>query len=87
MFKNKNFAREARKKIGFWGYTKGGTLKKHPRAKRAIFFWDFKAIYKGKPLKTGYFKGLKSAKSGLLAGPDFGNMKTLFQTFGRILKI
>ena len=29
------------------------------------------------------FEGLKPAKSGLLAGPDFGNMKTLFQTFDR----
>ena len=29
------------------------------------------------------FEGLKPAKSGLLADPDFGNMKTLFQTFGR----
>ena len=57
------------------------------RAKRAKKNGLFKTIYKGKPLKMVISEGLKPAKSGLLAGPDFGNMKTLFQTFGRILKI
>ena len=57
------------------------------RAKRAKIFGAFLGDLQGKTAKMIIFEGLKPAKSGLLAGPDFGNMKTLFQTFGRILKI
>ena len=47
----------------------------------------FRRFTRENRFKMVIFEGLKPAKSGLLAGPDFGNMKTLFQTFGRILKI
>ena len=48
--------------------------------------WALKDILQGKTAKTIIFK-VPNRQSGLLAGPDFGNMKTLIQTFGRILKI
>ena len=62
------------------------TLKNAREAREKFwgFFWRFT---RENHLKMVIFEGSKSAKSGLLAGPDFGNIKTLIQTFGRILKI
>ena len=67
------------------------------RAKRAKKIGLFKAFYKGKPLKNGYFLRFQIGKKWTFGRPgfwkyqnpdsniwpDFENMKTLFQKFGR----